>query len=761
MGPGYEPRQQQLTMAQAVADTLSTKTRLLVEAGTGVGKSFAYLVPAALRAMTAPAGERVVIATNTIALQEQLIARDIPLLIETLGTAGAGWGLDPSTTRALVPALCKGRGNYVSIRRLKLTSQRQDRLLADAAQRRSLHVIEDWAYETQDGTLSSLPALERPGVWERVQSDSDNCMGRKCPTYEQCFYQRSRQAMESANLLVCNHALFFADLSLRRAGAGFLPPYDHVILDEAHAVEDVASDHFGLTLSEGRVEHLCAALYHAGSGKGFLPQLGSSSAADVSQAVDAAAAAVVEVQEVSRAFFSEALALLRSGAGGGSGGGGGGRLSGPGMLTAPLPAALTALGLRLRMLRERAPAEADKLELNAYATRAEAMAFDADGLVNQKVPASVYWIEGAGGPADDSGRARGSAPRLKLACSPIEVGPLLREHLFGRPVSVVLTSATLAIDPPKAKPKPRTKPAGPATDSVTDTSAPPAPDTSAPAAAPPDAFTHVRLRLGCEDAVGLQLGSPFDHAKQAKVIVDLVAGDPRRAKFAAGSTPTPQSTGNFIAGANWVRVLADRVLFHLDATCGGAFVLFTSFDSLRRVGDLLHEPLAERGWPLLAQGRDGTPGQVLERFRRDERSVLLGAASFWQGVDVKGRGLRNVIITKLPFDPPDRPIVEARAERIRERGGDPFAEDSLPRAILRFKQGFGRLIRSQTDTGQVVVLDPRVVAAGYGRRFLAALPEGVPIEVIEPAPLPQPGPGGAAVAAHKPEIDHEVGGRGA
>lgn len=663
LGDGYEPRDEQLRMAGLVEQCFADRSHVLVEAGTGVGKSFAYLVPALVRATALH--ETIVVATNTIALQEQLVRKDIPMLQAALGELGG-----------CKAVLVKGRGNYVSIRRLKLASQRQDKLLTDAAARRSLHQIEDWVYDTEDGTLSTLPSLERPGVWDKVQSDHANCMGRKCPHHNECFYQSARREMEGARILVCNHALFFSDLALRMRGTGFLPEYQHVILDEAHGVEDVASDHFGVSLSEGKVAHLLSTLYHQKTGKGYLSQL-ELATGDIAP-IERAVSRVMEAERAARAMFDDVVRLVESG------GAPGGRIRRPDSIVNPLTPAMNDLVLALKRVKDFVDQEPDRYELTAYVQRAADIADAAEVLASHTLDGYVYWAE-----TKDSDESSRFSARVKLACSPIEVGKMLREHLFGREHSVVLTSATLSTRKIEA---------------------------DEPVERQETAFHHTITRLGCEGARTAQLGSPFDHAEQVELFVDTTVPSPAARGGRGGGSG---------GGESFEDAIATRVHDHVIATDGGAFVLFTSFALLNKTANRLGPGLMAMGMDVFIQGRSGARGQMLEDFRRSERGVLFGAASFWQGVDVRGTALRNVIITRLPFDPPDRPIVEARSERIREQGGDPFRDDALPRAVIRFKQGFGRLIRSAGDTGRVVVLDPRIVTTGYGRSFLAAVPEGV------------------------------------
>ncbi len=644
--PGFESRPQQVEMAAAVERALDDRAGLVVEAGTGVGKSFAYLIPAIKRIVEHE--ERVIVATHTINLQEQLIENDIPLL------------------NAIIPhefsaVLVKGRSNYVSLRRLKLASERQERLLADDEARHSLHIVEDWAYATKDGSLATLPQLPRPEVWDFAQSDTHNCMGRRCPTFNTCFYQAARRRMENGDLLICNHALFFADLALRSQGVRFLPPYDHVILDEAHSIEDVAADHFGISLSNARVMHLLNLLYRQRQRRGFLTTVRLKGNSTVG--LDTAIEQTMTCRHAADVLFDSLRHWQQARARGN------GRIREPNIVDDPLGSEMKTLADTLKLLGEKVSNDADEFELKSYVERAAGIAADLDSLLDQRIDDCVYWLESSQPPRTS---ARSARPRLTLRCMPIDVGPVLREHLFDSEASVVMTSATLATAP--------------------------------------DDFSHFINRVGCEAAGTLQLGSPFDHAAQMTVLVDrsmLPPDDPQ-----------------------YVEQLCPRILRHIHETRGGAFVLFTSFAMLDRVAEAIRSQLVDDDYPVLVHRQDGPRGLLLTRFRQDERSVLFGTASFWQGVDVRGQTLRNVIITRLPFDVPDQPLIEARHERIRDRGGHPFFEDQIPRAVLRFKQGVGRLIRSTEDTGRVVVLDPRIVTKGYGRQFLAALPDGVRVEDV-------------------------------
>lgn len=675
---GYEQRSQQVDMAAAVAEAFNSGAPLMVEAGTGVGKSMAYLVPAAMWA--AQRGERVVISTNTINLQDQLFFKDIPDL-QRIMIAGADASpqsisrfLNEKGKLPFTAALLKGRGNYLCLKRYG-ELRRDGRLVEEEI--KTLLKVQLWLPTTSSGDKAELMLFERENTaWGKINVTPETCVGPRCPHFRECFFFKARREAEAAHVIVVNHALMLADLAVE---SNVLPPYDHLIVDEAHNLEDVATDQLGFAVDQAGLLDFLDNLFAEGgatiAGGLFaeLPRRFQDSAAgqgDIEKAAEIARAmgpfvtrarasvydcfnrlTVFMNQEAEVSAYDPRLRLTAKE-----------RKHATwaeveaawGNLALQLQEVSSGLGKLEELLANLEDAEIDEYEtlvlrVQGFKRYVTEVRINVGAIIVGGEEKLITWL------VYDRQREM-----LQLHAAPLSVADLLQANLFAQKATTVLASATLSVN---------------------------------------GDFDYVRQRIGLENVVDVQLDSPFDYTKQALV-------------YLPNDMPEPNHAG-------YQRALESAIIELCAATQGRALVLFTATSALRQTYRAIQEPLEEQGITVLAQGLDGSRRSLIQRFSQFPQTVLLGTTSFWEGVDVVGDALSVLIIAKLPFSVPNDPIYAARSEQF----SDPFGELSVPQAILRFKQGFGRLIRSKEDRGVVAVLDRRLLSKKYGQSFLDSLPD--------------------------------------
>ncbi|HNV09438.1 MAG TPA: ATP-dependent DNA helicase [Dokdonella sp.] len=601
--PGFVPREVQMAMAEAVAAAIDERHTLIAEAGTGTGKTFAYLVPALL------SGKRVIVSTGTKALQDQLFHRDLPRVRSVLGAR-------------LSAALLKGRANYLCLHRLE--QARTEGQFASRQQVSDLQRIHAWSTSTRHGDRAELAELaEDSPLWPRVTSTTDNCLGSECAFFNDCFVVKARRAAQEADVVVVNHHLLFADLAIKQEGFGEILPGAHAfILDEAHQVPELAGQFFSVSLSARQLAELVRdTIAECGSVTGVLGIL---------QPLTEAITTAVRKLRLAMDGFPGRAALKRI------------------ERDAEVEAGIEALRLALEALvNGLAPHNERSRGLDSVHERAQSALARLNQLMDGSARDSVHWYEL-------------SAQGFSLHSTPLDLAQPLRELREQSHAAWIFTSATLSI-------------AGD--------------------------FTHFARQLGLDDPHTVCLQSPFDYQRQA--LAYLPAG-----------LPEPNTDTH-------TERVVEAVIPVLAASQGRAFLLFTSHRALRRAAELLADRVP---WPLFVQG-SAPRHQLLEEFRASGNGVLLGAASFWEGVDVAGDALSVVVIDKLPFAAPDDPVLAARLETLREAGLKPFFDWQIPNAVIALKQGAGRLIRDIHDRGVLVLCDPRLTSKGYGRIFLASLPD--------------------------------------
>lgn len=630
-----EHRPQQEQMARATAAAFEADEPLLFEAGTGVGKSLAYLLPGIIHATDQ--ARQMIVSTHTISLQEQLETKDLPLCRRVFRATPELQAYADFKSAVLV-----GKANYLCTTRLA-TALRDKQELFASPEHSELQRIATWAATSSDGLRHELSPPPAPEVWEWVNADSSACSRKHCDG-ERCFYQRARTRLRTAQVIIVNHSLLFAHINAggarEKGGArGILFPDDFVVLDEAHTVPEVATDHFGLRLSSYGTDRMLKYLFNPKTRRGLLAKHGGPLEQQL----------VVDALEAAQQFFNflrdkllTAQPVVRVRAEGAC----------EPWLDDPLQKLIKAIGTIADKLDDGQPRDElldQRGRLKTYQTSLRQwLAVGDEG--------SVYWLE-------RSGRRQ---TIVTLRTAPLDIAPYLREELLQRGTAVLFTSATLAMG---------------------------------------GSIEPFQVRVGAEAARAAVVQSPFDFERNMRAFVaaDVPLPSPGEAKLAIAS-------------------LIDYIRFCALQVPGGTLVLFTSYHDMRQVADALQAEFTRAGRPFFMQGEEFSRTELAQRLQAAGNGILFGTDSFWAGVDVPGPSLSQVIITRLPFDPPTHPVAEARSEWIRDRGGNPFNELTLPDALIKFRQGIGRLIRTGSDRGLITILDSRVLAKAYGRLFLNCLP---------------------------------------